>query len=253
MKRHKAVKSFAFSLGFLLCLVAVSAIAAEKDVWLEAEAFDSLGGWLIDQQSMDQMGSAYVMAHGMGVPVPDAEAALTIPQSGDWIVWVRTRDWTAPWKRGTPAGRFQVLLNGRALPETLGTNGGQWAWQKAGKTALEKGDVTIALHDLTGFNGRCDAVYLTLDPKARPADGGPELAKFRKAITHTERKDELKAMMEKGVPAPKTYHPGGFGSKYEGYHFKDTGHIGVYPNPSEKLKDPKVQERIKALDIQQME
>jgi len=42
------------------------------------------------------------------------------------------------------------------------------------------------------------------------------------------------------------------GRSYEGYHFKDTGHLQPYPNPHEKLKDPNVKERIKALGVQHM-
>ena len=60
-------------------------------------------------------------------------------------------------------------------------------------------------------------------------------------------------MMTEGVPAPATYHTGGSGTKYEGYHFKDTGHLSVYPTPHERLSDPGVKERIKALGIQHME
>ena len=160
MRKHIA-KDVIVSLGFVLCLLCLSADGAEKELWLEAESFDTLGGWVIDQQSMAQMGSAYVMAHGMGVPVQDAKTSRTIPERGEWTVWARTRDWTAPWKRGKPAGIFKVLVNGHVLPETLGTNGSPWGWQKAGTVALEKGEVKIALHDLTGFNGRCDALYLT--------------------------------------------------------------------------------------------
>lgn len=79
-------------------------------IWLEAESFDDLGGWVVDQQSMAQMGSAYVMAHGMGIPVRDAETGCVIPETGRWTVWVRTRDWTAPWERGTPGGIFSVKV-----------------------------------------------------------------------------------------------------------------------------------------------
>src|SRR5690554_792785 len=130
-------------------------------IWLEAESFDTLGGWVIDCQSIEQMGSAYVMAHGMGTPVRDAETVLTVPGKGRYTVWVRTRDWSATWKRGTPAGRFNVIVNGETLPETLGTNGPDWSWQKAGAIDLDAKEATIALHDLTGFNGRCDALFLT--------------------------------------------------------------------------------------------
>ena len=159
-------------------------------VWLEAEAFDRLGGWVIDAQSMEQMGSAYVMAHGMGIPVPDAVTTCAIPESGRWTVWARTRDWTAVWKRGMPGGTFQVKINGTLLPEILGTNGPRWAWQKAGVVSLEKGEAEIALHDRTGFNGRCDALYLTLDPTEQPEDEGPALAEFRRTITGAVCQDD---------------------------------------------------------------
>ena len=41
-------------------------------VFLEAEQFADTGGWDVDQQSMDQMGSPFLLAHGLGVPVKDA-------------------------------------------------------------------------------------------------------------------------------------------------------------------------------------
>ena len=151
-------------------------------IWIEAESFEELGGWVVDQRSMAQMGSAYVMAHGMGVPVQDAKTRFEVSESGRWTVWARTRDWTAPWKRGTPAGIFKIIVNGTVLPETLGTNGERWAWQKAGELALEKGEAKIALRDLSGFNGRCDAIHLTTDPGERPENDGLKLARFRKTV-----------------------------------------------------------------------
>ena len=122
-------------------------------LFLEAESFDSLGGWVVDSRSMLQMGSAYVMAHGMGVPVRDAETTCTIPESGRWTVWARTRDWTAVWKRGNPAGIFQIKINGVTLPQILGTNGSAWAWQKAGTVELDAGNAEIALHLAAGRDG----------------------------------------------------------------------------------------------------
>ncbi len=190
MRSQNTVWCFLVALNPVLSASCFAAEGAKRELWIEAESFETLGGWVIDQQSMDQMGSAYVMAHGMGVPVADAETVCTVPVSGEWTVWARTRDWTAPWKRGRPGGVFKVIINGRALPETLGTNGGPWGWQKAGTVALEKGQAKVALHDLTGFNGRCDALYLTLDPDARPVNGGKELAEFRRKITNTFCKDD---------------------------------------------------------------
>ena len=70
---------------------------------------------------------------------------------------------------------------------------------------------------------------------------------------YPSRLGELQAMMEKGVPPPPTYHPGGTGGKYEGYHFADTGHLGVYPDRHEKLDDPPVKARVEALGLQHME
>ncbi|MCK6489086.1 MAG: FAD-dependent oxidoreductase [Planctomycetes bacterium] len=150
-------------------------------LWIEAESFTRLGGWIIDQQSMDEMGSAYVMAHGLGEPVADAATAMAVAEAGTYRVWVRTRNWTARWGRGRPGGTFQVLVDGRALPEVLGTGAPDWAWQLAGTVELAAGTVPLALHDLTGFNARCDALWLTTDPVARPPEGGAELAAFRSA------------------------------------------------------------------------
>ncbi|MCL2745376.1 MAG: NADH-dependent oxidoreductase, partial [Planctomycetaceae bacterium] len=100
----------------IVCLATFSLAADKPAVWLEAEGFQELGGWVMDQQSFGQMGSAYIMAHGMGIPVADAATECEIPEKGLWNVWVRTRDWTAPWKRGTPAGRFQLIIGGKTLP-----------------------------------------------------------------------------------------------------------------------------------------
>jgi hypothetical protein len=65
-------------------------------ILVEAESFREHGGWVIDQQFMDQMGSPFLLAHGLGVPVGDARTAVTVPVRGTYHVWVRTRDWVAP-------------------------------------------------------------------------------------------------------------------------------------------------------------
>jgi hypothetical protein len=42
---------------------------------------------------MDLMGSSYLMAHGMGMPVEDAETTVEFPSSGEYYVFVRTFNW----------------------------------------------------------------------------------------------------------------------------------------------------------------
>lgn len=158
-------------------------------IFLEAEAFAEHGGWVIDCASMQQMGSAYLMAHGAGHPVADAVTELNIPQDGTYFLYVRTRDWTAVWKKGSPAGRFQIQIDGRYDDTEFGTNGENWAWQKGGVFPLTAGKHTIALHDLTGFNGRCDAIYLTDDPNDIPPDTPEALEKFRKERNGIEIQD----------------------------------------------------------------
>ena len=128
---------------------------------IEAESFSQKGGWVVEQQSMETIHSAYLMAHGMGVPVADAVHTVSVPQAGVYHVWALCRDWTAVWNVKDPAGKFKVGVDGVLLEETLGTNGACWAWQKAGEVALTEGRHEIRLRDLTGFNGRCDCLYFT--------------------------------------------------------------------------------------------
>lgn len=142
--------------------------------FIEAEQFADRGGWAVDSQFIDQMGSSFLLAHGMGKPVSDAVTTFECPAAGTYHVWARTRNWTAPWSMHA-AGTFTVKVNGKKLPNVLGRGAGGWLWQKAGEVRLEKGKATIAIHDLTGFDGRCDAVYLTTGDEvpSRPAAPAP--------------------------------------------------------------------------------
>ena len=72
-------------------------LSASEVIFVEAESFSSKGGWQVDQQFMDLMGSPYLLAHGMGVPVADASTRIEVPSEGVWNVWVRTFNWTSPW------------------------------------------------------------------------------------------------------------------------------------------------------------
>ncbi len=157
---------FVFSLLACQC----PAAAGHHTVLVEAEGFDKHGGWVVDQQSMDQMGSPYLLAHGLGVPVADATTTVDIPAAGRYRVLVRTRDWTATWKAEGSPGKFQVSVNGKKLPTVFGTEGAEWQWHDGGAVEVEAGRTTLALRDLTGFAGRCDAIVLTTDLKLAPPE-----------------------------------------------------------------------------------
>ena len=159
-------------------------------IFLETAVFENLGGWVVDTQCVEAMGSAYLLAHGIGKPVADAVTRFCTDEDGEWQVMARTRDWTAEWKRGTPAGRFQIRIDDTVFPQELGTNGPEWDWQRAGSVFLKAGEHTLALHDLTGFDGRCDAVYLMRKTDDMPPKNGKALAEFRRKICGTVIEDD---------------------------------------------------------------
>lgn len=146
--------------------------SSPNGILIEAESFASYGGWLVDSQFEDQMGSPYLLAHGAGTLVADAHTSVTIPEAGAWQVWVRTKDWTPP----HGAGRFTLTIADTTLPTEFGTTGAAWAWQPGGTVELPAGDVGLTLHDGTGFDGRCDAIYLSNDG-SEPVDGAGEDAR----------------------------------------------------------------------------
>ena len=165
------------SLGAMLLL---SAGASAAELWIEAESFANKGGWVLDQQFIGQMGSTYLMAHGMGIPVEDAVSEINVPESGRYYVYVRTFNWTSPWSQNDGPGKFNIKINGRKLSAVLGATGDTWQWQCAGSANLKAGTNSIALHDLTGFNGRCDAIYLSTEKSPSLPDGGAALEKMRR-------------------------------------------------------------------------
>lgn len=164
----------------LSCLIALDLSAAS--IWLETESFSNKGGWVLDQQFMDLMGSPYLMAHGMGRRVEDASTDVNIPESGRWHIYVRTFNWTSPWTSEAGPGAFKVKVGSRTLKTVLGTSGDCWRWQYAGSVSLKAGPSSVSLCDLTGFNGRCDAIFMTDEDGLTPPEAGDELAAFRRRM-----------------------------------------------------------------------
>ncbi len=168
--------------ALLTCLTAASICSATQadGLLVEAESFTQRGGWMLDTQFIDTMGSPYLLAHGMGRPVQDASTTVTLPAPGKYRVFVRTLDWVARWNApGTP-GRFQLRINGQPLKTTFGTQGKAWHWHDGGIVELEQTSIQLTLHDLTGFEGRCDAIYFTRQLDEQPPTSGAALATWRR-------------------------------------------------------------------------
>ena len=129
-----------------------------------ATTFADKGDWTIEQQFVLQMGSSYLLAHGIGTPLAkDATTTVSVPKDGCYNILVRTKNWTKHWSDGPTPGIFSVLIDGKDNGTTYGTDSVNWYWQHGGKVELTAGEHTLALHDLTGFDGRCDAVILTTE------------------------------------------------------------------------------------------
>ncbi len=173
----------------ILSLLLTSQTNAQT-VLVEAEQFKNQGGWAHDCQFMDQMGSPYLLAHGLGVPVEDAVTTVRLPKAGTYRVWVRTYDWVAPWNTpGTP-GKFQLLVDGKPLETTFGTEGAEWHWQDGGTIDFDVTTAKLALHDLTGFEGRCDAILFSADEGFTPPNRDPEMRRFREKMLGLPAKPE---------------------------------------------------------------
>jgi hypothetical protein len=177
--RRRCMISFAVT----VCLLgAFLSSAPAATVLVEAESFADRGGWSLDTQFIREMASPYLLAHGLGTPVADATTTVTIPEAGTWHVWVRTKDWVARWQApGTP-GKFQVLVNKKPLAATFGTEGAEWGWQPGGTVDLPAGEISLALHDLAGFDGRCDCIAFTTEATPPPNDSEILPAWRRKAL-----------------------------------------------------------------------
>jgi len=169
-----------------LALIVVGIFVGESspatEVLVEAEAFDDHGGWVADTQFIDLMGSPYLLAHGLGRPVSNAHTEVSFPETGTYHLWVRTKDWI-PEPEWAP-GRFQVLVDGKALDTAFGVTGdGNWVWQAGGKVSIEQKVARVELHDLTGFEGRCDALLFATDTKAKlPEKSGDKMRAWRKKL-----------------------------------------------------------------------
>jgi len=120
-------------------------------------------------------GSAYLLAHGLGVPVEGAVTKVTLPEPGTYRVLVRTRDWV--WLHAP--GQFRLVVNGNELETVFGNATPEWAWQEGAPIDVAGVSITLALRDLTGFGARCDAILFVKGDEFQPPNDLDALARFR--------------------------------------------------------------------------
>ncbi len=154
MRISRIIKVGAVGVAASLC---ATAGAVRVDVY--PQSFEA-GGWGLDAQFMDVMGSPYLIAHGLGVRVLDAKARVAFPKTGEYRVWVRTRNWAD----GNP-GRFRVLVDGKPLAKEFGAGPRTWSWEDGGVVQISGTEATVTLEDLTGFDGRCAGIVFDSDVK----------------------------------------------------------------------------------------
>lgn len=157
---------------------------SEKSLFISAGEFDYYGGWALDTQFIQNMGSSYLLAHGLGNPVENAVKKINIKEPGKYKIWAYTKDWVARWKKGVSPGLFKIKIDGWTS-ETLGNKNASWAWQEAGICEITKitgEESELSLVDMTGFEGRCAAVLLCADLDFIPPDAKEEFTEFRNKL-----------------------------------------------------------------------
>lgn len=165
---------------WILSILIQLPLFAADEILIEAESFTNHGGWLVDQEFIEIMGSPYLIAHGLGKPVQDAVTTVNFPNIGTYRLWVRTKNWTYP--ETNAAGPFKVSINNADLPLTFGATGEDWFWQDGGLIQITNQIVQLKLRDRYGFDARCDALFFTADTNFVPPNADPEMAAWRRQV-----------------------------------------------------------------------
>ncbi len=149
-------------------------------LWIDAEDFADYGGWWLDTQFVQLMGSGYLIAAGLGQPVADATVDVAVPKAGKYRVWVRAKNWL----KDFAPGQFTILVGDVASKQTFGKADTEaWIWESAGEFDLAEGNTRLALRDRTGYYSRCDAVILTTDLDYTPPAKTEDIRKERARLT----------------------------------------------------------------------
>jgi hypothetical protein len=183
---------FNFNSICLLFLILIGSLGqtTAQTVLIETESFTNKGGWVVDPLFMDQMGSPFLLAHGNGKPVANAFTKVQFKEKGEYTIWVRTRNWNSPWDADQAPGRFNILINGNNIGQEFGTRPSAWGWVNGGRVNIPDNEITLSLQDLTGFDGRCDAILFCKSKKFTPPIDRAEMTQLRTKLLGLKIKEE---------------------------------------------------------------
>lgn len=149
-------------------------------LWVEAEDFADYGEWRLDTQFVAFMGSPYLLAGGVGRPIKDATTEIQIPKAGRYRVWVRAKNWI----KDFAPGKFTISVGGQRSKHIFGAAPAEdWIWESADEFDLPAAKLKLALHDLTGYFARCDALILTTDLTYQPPQDMDGIHRERQRLT----------------------------------------------------------------------
>ena len=169
-----------FTVVLALSVASVLPAVAKDVIWVEAEHFAEKGDWVVDTQFTHMMGSAYLLCPGADRPTTrPATTAVSVDEAGEYVAWVRTKDWLPEFS----PGRFALMVNGRASSVLGASKKEGWRWERAGTFALKAGKNAVALKDLSGAYARCDAIVFAREAAYVPPEDGAALEKERQVRT----------------------------------------------------------------------
>lgn len=145
----------ALTIASMVMALASAAFGQTKSgaaVFVRPNDFQLHGGWIEDGDG------AGACLRGM-LPDVDALTKIIVPASGKYHAWIYDRDFDV----NQGARTFQILVDKKALPQTLGAHGfNGFKWEKAGDVSISAGEHILQLHALRPW-ARCAGIYLTVD------------------------------------------------------------------------------------------
>ncbi|MBQ2968119.1 MAG: hypothetical protein IJE10_08390 [Clostridia bacterium] len=137
-------------------------LKADKNYFnISPENLENIDTFLVTD-TLSQLAGPYF--HGGGKKDQEGIMTLTVPKTGIYTVWARTKD--VPSNSGSR--HFTVSVDGTTLPSLVGVHGKDgWEWEKAGKIELTAGEHNLSVKH-TGAYGRLDMLLVTDDNDFTP-------------------------------------------------------------------------------------